>query len=366
MSSFSSTCCGSIRFDESWVEYAIAVSRILIPTVLATLTVGLVAGALLAQVPAAVPYFVGNALGLPVEPTAQAPFAPIASNVKVYGAIYSAESCAYDPVRDLIVVPNRGVPQNVQVNNAWISLLNHDGSVHTARWIGVQNPGAPRAALTPPLLLNEPYGSEIVDGTLYRADRDGSTGPQDRGVAVIRRFTMTTGAPAGETRVPAVEWFNDIAVAADGTVYGTVTGGATDADAPTWEVWKMAPDGTASRIIHGAPLRRPNGIALDRDGNLVVVNMLSPDVQTFGPDGRLLRTVQAAQAGNDGIVILPDGTMFVSSVLQGGISRLRPNQPADLIATNIPSAASMCYDAGARQLVVPMNANNALAFVKIP
>src|SRR5690606_12671087 len=80
------------------------------------------------------PYGTGQPLGLPVTPPADGTFRPISSNVKVYGAIYSAESCAYDPARDLIVVPNRGVPQNVQTNNAWISLLNHDGSVHTARW----------------------------------------------------------------------------------------------------------------------------------------------------------------------------------------------------------------------------------------
>ena len=42
----------------------------------------------------------------------------MSSNVKVYGAIYSAESCSYDPVRGVIVVPNRGVGQNVQTNNA--------------------------------------------------------------------------------------------------------------------------------------------------------------------------------------------------------------------------------------------------------
>ena len=108
----------------------------------AALAVGLGAGAMLAQQAPRAPYVVGNALGLPVEPPPTATFAPTSSNVKVYGAIYSAESCSYDPARNLIVVPNRGVPQNVQTNNAWVSLLNHDGSVHTARWIGVQNAGA--------------------------------------------------------------------------------------------------------------------------------------------------------------------------------------------------------------------------------
>jgi hypothetical protein len=62
---------------------------------------------------------------------------------------------------------------------------------------------------------------------------------------------------------------------------------------------------------------------------------------------------------------MPDGTKYVSSVQNGGVSRIRPGQPAELIAQNIPSAASMCYDAGANQLVIPMNANNGLAFIRL-
>ncbi len=49
----------------------------------------------------------------------------------------------------------------------------------------------------------------------------------------------------------------------------------------------------------------------------------------------------------------------------GGVSRIRPGQPAELIAQNIPNPASMCYDAGANQLVIPMNANNAMAFIPL-
>jgi hypothetical protein len=98
----------------------------------------------------------------------------------------------------------------------------------------------------------------------------------------------------------------------------------------------------------------------------VVVNMGNPAVLTFSPEGSLVRTEQAAQAGSDGIVIMDDGTKYVSSVVLGGVSRIRPGQAAELIAQNIPSAASMCHNPGAGQLVIPMNANNALAFIKIP
>jgi hypothetical protein len=309
------------------------------------------------------PYVVGNRLGLPINPDPAGVFNPMSSNVKVYGAIYSAESCSYDPSRNLIVVPNRGVGQNVQANNGWVSLINHDGSVHTARWIGVQNPGNQRSNMTPPLVLNEPFGSDIVNGVLYVADRDGGTSPTEPSVSVIRRFNMTTGAPAGETRVDKSTGFNDIAVAGDGTIYATQTGGG--GDATSWKVWKVTSDGSASIFVEGAPLRQPNGIALDQQGNIVVVNIGNAEVLTFSPDAKLLQTETAAQAGNDGLVIMKDGTKYVSSVVNGGVSRIRPKQAAELIAQNVPNAASMCYDAGANQLVIPMNANNALAFIPL-
>jgi hypothetical protein len=332
----------------------------------AALIAGVVAGALLAQqAQGSQSFFVGNRLGLPVNPAPDGTFEPISSNVKVYGSIYSAESCSYDAGRGLIVVPNRGVPQNVQTNNAWVSLLNHDGSVHTARWIGVQNP-MERSNLAPPLVLNEPYGSDIANGTLYLADRDGGTTANEASVAVIRRFNMQTGAPAGEIRVERSAWFNDIEVADDGTIYATQTGDRSDKPDPvTWQVWKIAPDGSASIFVQGTPLRQPNGVALDPQGNIVVVNVANDEVLTFSRTGQLMRTEHAAQAGNDGLVIMPDGTKYVSSVLNGGVSRIRAGRPAELIARNIPSAASMCYDAAANQLVIPMNPNNGLAFVRL-
>jgi hypothetical protein len=88
-------------------------------------------------------------------------------------------------------------------------------------------------------------------------------------------------------------------------------------------------------------------------------------VITFSPDGKVVRTEKAAQSGNDGIVVMRDGTKYVSSVVNGGVSRMRPNRSAELIAQNIPNPASMCYDPDANQLVIPMNANNALSFIKL-
>ena len=332
-------------------------------SVAAALATGLFAGALHGQQPQAPqPFTVGNPLGVPGSDGA---FGAISPNVKVYGGIYSAESCSYDAERGLIVVPNRGNPQNLQANDGWVSFINHDGSVHTTRWIGVQNP-AGRGRLTPALVLNEPFGSDVAGGMLYVADRDGGTTAGEPTVAVIRRFDMRSGAPAGEIRVEGAPWLNDIEVADDGTIYATQPGDfGNNPDPGTWRLWKVTRDGTAAAIVQGAPLRAPNGVAIDPQGNVVVANFGNAEVLTFSPTGQLLRTENAAQPGSDGLVIMPDGTKYVSSVTQGGVSRIHPGGSAELIARNIPSGASMCYDAGANQLVIPMNANNSLAFVPL-
>lgn len=299
----------------------------------------------------------GFVAGNPIGVGQGANFAPVSDNVKVFGSFVNAESCSYDEERQLILAVSRGANQDQVPNDGHVSLVNHDGSVHTLKWIGASRDG---------LVLNHPFGSDIAGGMLYVADRDGGTGPDDPSVSVLRMFDMETGAPAGEIRSDISTGFNDIEVAEDGTVYATQTGARGDnPDTSTWRVLAVSPEGETRVLVEGPPLARPNGIAIDGDGNLVVVNIEDDAILTFSTDGTLLETRRAAQAGSDGIVILEDGTIYVSSVREGGITRLRPGGEPELIATGIPSAASMCYDADANQLVIPMNANNALAFVPL-
>ncbi len=296
------------------------------------------------------------AAGEPLGVTLDGVRTPMSANVTVYGAVVSAESCSFDEGRGLIVVVNRGVEPGVLGNDGFVSLLNPDGSVHTAKWIGAA-PGG--------YALNQPLGSDIADGVLYVADQDGGGGWLDPPVAVIRKFDLATGAPAGALRVAASPGLNDIAVAADGVVYATQSG-ARQSGPEDWRVYRIAPDGAVAVFADGEPLRRPNGVALSPEGDVVVANAGDDAVLTFAPDGALKATERAAQPGSDGLVILPDGVKYVSSVQQGGVSRLRPGQPAELIATGVPSPASMCLDPIGGRLVIPMNLNNALAFVPIP
>ena len=93
--------------------------------------------------------------------------------------------------------------------------------------------------------------------------------------------------------------------------------------------------------------------------------MGNPGVLTFAPDGKLLITEQSTEDGNDGLVILPDGTKYICSVRHGTVARIRKGQKAEPIAAGIPSAASMCYDSKRHRLVIPMNDWNAITFVEL-
>lgn len=291
-------------------------------------------------------------------------FRQLSSNAKFYGGFDFAESCIYDASRDLLVVPNMGNRLNRDgvEESGWISLVNHDGSTHTIQWLTAdEDTGA---------VINDPFGVDIVDGVLYVVDvTGGGTGgggdPDDR-AAHVTMWDVESGEWLGMHSVPeSPTGFNDIAVAEDGTIYASDLGSGDDPS--TWILWKIDPDGSASMLVQGEPLQRPNGVAMDNDGNVVVVNLLpgATDVQTFSPDGELLMTEHAVEGGNDGLVIMEDGTKYVSSVFFGSVSRIPPGGEAELIAVGIPGAASMCYDPGANQLVVPTNASNGLAFISL-
>ena len=262
----------------------------------------------------------------------------MSDNVKVFGSFHFTESCTFDPDRNLILSMNAGNRAEGAPADGYVSLINPDGSVHTSKWIGVSRDG---------LELNNPIGSAIRNGMLYTVDS-----------GFVRSFDLETGRPIRSIQVPDAGFLNGIGVADDGTMYVSET-------RPKEVLYRVTPDGDVSVIVDGDPLARPNGVAIDNDGNVVVVNIGSNAVVTFSPTGEIVKTEYAAESGGDGVVVLPDGTKYVSSVRYGSVSKLVPGEDVEVIATGIPSAASMCYDSVQHQLVIPMNPNNALAFIKL-
>lgn len=264
---------------------------------------------------------------------------PLSSNVKVFGSFHFAESCVFDPDRNLLLVVNSGVRSGSNLDNdGYISLINPDGSVHTSKWIGVSRDN---------LDLVNPLGSAISNGVLYVVD-----------MTVVRSFDLETGQPINNFEVEGSTFLNGIAVDDEGTAYISNT-------RDNGMLFKVTADGESTLLVDGAPLDAPNGVAIDGDGNVVVVNMGNNGVLTFSPDGELLKTEHSVESGSDGVVVLEDGTKYVSSVRFGSVSRIAPGEEAEIIASGIPSAASLCYDSVQHQLVIPMNPNNAIAIIEL-
>ena len=263
---------------------------------------------------------------------------PMSDNVKVFGSFHFSESCTFDPNKNLVLAMNTGNRGDASVNDGYVSLINPDGSVHTPKWIGATRDG---------LDLFDPLGSAVSNGVLYTVDSP-----------YVRLFDLGTGSPLRSIAVPDSSLLHGIAVSDDGTVYASNT-------RPVGQIWKVTANGDVSLFATGAPLNAPNGVAIDQDDNIVVVNVGDNAVITYDQAGTVTQTERSIEGGNDGVVITADGTKYVSSVRFGSVSRIRPGQEAELVATGIPSAASMCYDSTQNQLVIPLNGNYALAFVQI-
>jgi outer membrane protein assembly factor BamB len=134
-------------------------------------------------------------------------------------------------------------------DDGYVSLINPDGSVHAPKWIGATRDG---------LELHDPLGSAISNGVLYTVDS-----------GYVRLFDLATGRPQRSIPVPGSTLLNGIAVADDGTIYASNT-------RPTGQLWKVTAGGEVSLFAEGAPLEAPNGVAIDQDGNIVVVNSVPP------------------------------------------------------------------------------------------
>ncbi len=261
----------------------------------------------------------------------------MSQNVKVFGSFHFTESCTFDSHKNLILSMNAGDRSEGAEGDGFVSLINPDGSVHTSKWIGASREG---------LELNSPIGSAVQNGVLYTVDS-----------GYLRSFDLASGQPLNSVFVSDAGFLNGVAVAENGTAYIS--------DSPADLVYKVMPNGNSSIFLEGEPLATPNGVAIDNDGNVVVVNIADNSVITYDAEGDIVYTEYAAEAGNDGVVVTADGTKYVSSVRFGSVSRIEPGQEAVVIAVGIPSAASMCYDSVQHQLVIPMNPNNALAFIKL-
>jgi glucose/arabinose dehydrogenase len=246
------------------------------------------------------------------------------------------ESVLYDPTGDVYLVANiNGSPTAVD-GNGFISRVAPDGRVLALKWID----GA-KAGVT----LNAPKGMAIVGDTLYVSD-----------ITAVRLFDRRTGRFKGSVAIPGATFVNDVAPAPDGSVYVTDSGLKPDfSPSGTDAVYRIDPMGKLSTVARGTALKNPNGIAVRPGGRLVVVNFSKPGaVLTLGRNGQLLDTWRLPAGQLDGVVILPDGALLVSSWEAAVVYRVERGGTARVVVRNVPSPADIGYDSKRGRVLIPI------------
>lgn len=147
---------------------------------------------------------------------------------------------------------------------------------------------------------------------------------------------------------------NDIAVAADGTMYIT--------DTAQHVVVKRTTDGKQTLLIGESEFRGANGIEIDGDilyvggERLWCVDLTTNTVTTIGPEW--LTDI-------DGIEIEPDGTLQITPVA-GPLVRYRGDDDIEILGGDGVSSANHGYAANLNLALIPTGFDNAVIAIRIP
>jgi sugar lactone lactonase YvrE len=251
------------------------------------------------------------------------------------------ESVLYDERGDAYLVSNINGSPAAQDDNGFISRVTPDGHVAALRWID----GA-AASVT----LNAPKGMGISGDTLFVADID-----------AVRMFDRNSGAPLGSRSVPGATFLNDVAVGPDGTVYVTDSGLKPDFSSSGSDALDRFDDpGRAVALARGASLGRPNGIVADSAG-VVVVTFGSGEVYRLDASGRRTDLPKPPHGQLDGVVLLGDGALLVSSWEDSSVVRMSPGAVMyNVVVHGVPSPADIGFDSRRRRLLIPVFTHNRI------
>ena len=166
---------------------------------------------------------------------------------------------------------------------------------------------------------------------------DGSVWASDPNDQVIHKFSPDgkrlltlgkKGVTGDDTSRDAFNRPNAVGFGPSGDVY--VSDGYGNS-----RIVQFTSDGKFVRIIGGkkgsAPgeIQVPHGVAIDRQGRIIVADSDNKRLSIFDKDGRFVKTLAAPSRG--GLVVTPDDTIYVSDVNAGAVTVIKNDQIVDVI-----------------------------------
>lgn len=271
-------------------------------------------------------------------PAAAAPVAKpaVSAGWTVTDGMDAPESAYVDMTSGFIFVSLvTGMP-DARDGSGRIAKLNLDGSVVATDWVTG---------------LNAPKGLRVCDGTLWTADID-----------EVLAIDIATGKVSSRLKIFGAKFLNDVACAADGTVYVS--------DMLASRIYAVK-NGEPAVFVDGETVEFPNGLLVNGDV-LVVGGWGKPeaDFSTKVP-GRLfslnLKTKEKTPitpepfANIDGVELDGHGGYVVSDWNAGKVWRVSSTGEGKLLRQFTPGTADLAFVPDGNVLIVPHMSENKVA-----
>lgn len=246
--------------------------------------------------------------------------------------IQTPESVVHDTEGDVYLVSNINGSPSAADDNGFISRLSPQGEVLMLRWIDGAAEG---------VTLHAPKGMAVTGDELWVSD-----------ITAVRIFDRMSGEPLGDVPVEGASFLNDVAAAPDGAIWVS--------DSNTGKLYRIAPDRAVEEM---ATVDGINGVAFLADGTPVVTSGMS--IVAVAADGSTSEYVSVPAGSLDGLVVLSDGRVVVSSWATSSVYIIGPDGPVEL-ASGLNSPADIGYDATRAYILVPLFRENRVQAVPIP
>jgi sugar lactone lactonase YvrE len=273
--------------------------------------------------------------------------APTGDVVEVKDGLTTPESVLYDGDGDVYLVSNINGDALGADDNGYISKVGPDGKVIEAKWID----GA-----KPDVKLDAPKGMALIDGVLWVAD-----------ITNVRRFDAKSGKQQPDVKVAGAAFLNDIAADGKGGIFVSDTG--VDAKfAPIGKdaIYHVDKGGKVTKLIASKDLGAPNGVALAGDGAVWVVTFASGEIYQVDAKGKKGAAEKLPKGQLDGVVVLDNGDLLVSSWEGQAVYRGKPGAGWKEAISGVQSPADIGWDSKRSRVLIPLFQGNAIQARALP